>query len=87
MTYVPLLPNELEFPEVLGLRAPLPTLVLNDVDDALYTMDEMKQAEQILKEVYSKVRAANQFKCSYYPGPHKFDLEMQKEALLGLISM
>lgn len=80
MTYVPLLPNELEFPEILGLRVSLPTLVLNDVDDALYTMDEMKQAEQILTEVYAKAKAAKQFKCSYYPGPHKFDAEMQKEA-------
>ncbi|HNR05972.1 MAG TPA: alpha/beta hydrolase family protein [Saprospiraceae bacterium] len=82
MTYVPLLPNELEFPEILGLRAPLPTLVLNDVDDALYTMDEMKKAEQILKEVYGKAEAARQFECSYYPGPHKFDAAMQKEAFV-----
>src|SRR5438067_6533193 len=36
MTYVPLLPNELDFPEILGLRAPLPALILNDIDDDLY---------------------------------------------------
>ena len=80
MTYVPLLPNELDFPEILGLRAPLPTLVLNDNEDELYTLPGMKQAEKILQEVYSKAGAADHFKCSYYPGPHKFDAKMQAEA-------
>jgi dienelactone hydrolase len=80
MTYVPLLPNELDFPEILGLRVPLPTLVLNDNDDDLYTLPEMKQAENILKEVYAKAGAADRFKCSFYPGPHKFDEKMQEEA-------
>jgi dienelactone hydrolase len=80
MVYVPLLPNELNFPEILGLRAPLPALVLNDEDDDLYTPDEMRQAEKILNEVYKKSGAENNFKCSYYPGPHKFDKKMQAEA-------
>lgn len=80
MTYVPLLPNELDFPEIIGLRVPLPTLVLNDVDDDLYTIDEMKNADKILSEVYNKANAADKYKCSYYPGPHKFDKAMQSEA-------
>lgn len=80
MTYVPLLPNELDFPEILGLRVPLPTLVLNDIEDQLYTLPQMKQGEEILKEVYKKAGAENKFKCSYYPGPHKFDAGMQTEA-------
>lgn len=80
MTYVPLLPNELDFPEILGLRAPLPTLVLNDSDDQLYTLPEMNRAEKILAEVFKKAGAEDRFKCSYYPGPHKFDAKMQAEA-------
>ncbi|CAA9466940.1 MAG: hypothetical protein AVDCRST_MAG96-101 [uncultured Segetibacter sp.] len=80
MTYVPLLPNELDFPEILGLRAPLPTLVLNDSDDQLYTLPEMNRAEKILTEVFKKAGAEDHFKCSYYPGPHKFDAKMQEEA-------
>ncbi|MGZ8558615.1 MAG: alpha/beta hydrolase family protein [Chitinophagaceae bacterium] len=80
MTYVPLLPDELDFPEILGLRTPLPTLVLNDEDDDLYTLSEMKQADKILSEVYKKANANNHYKCSYYPGPHKFDKKMQAEA-------
>lgn len=80
MTYVPLLPNELDFPEILGLRVPLPTLVLNDVEDDLYTLDGMKEADKILRDVYTKAGVADHFKCSYYPGPHKFDVKMQAEA-------
>ncbi len=80
MTYVPILPNELDFPEILGLRVPLPTMVLNDTDDDLYTVPEMKAADEILKEVYKKANAADRYKCSFYPGEHKFDADMQKEA-------
>ncbi len=80
MTYVPVLPNELDFPEILGLRVPLPTLVLNDSDDQLYTIGEMKRADGILSEVYRKAGASDKYRCSYYPGPHKFDAAMQKEA-------
>jgi len=80
MTYVPILPNELDFPEILGLRVPLPSLVLNDIDDDLYTMPEMNAADGILQEIYKKAGAPDKYKCSFYPGEHKFDAEMQKEA-------
>jgi dienelactone hydrolase len=80
MTYVPVLPNELDFPEILGLRVPLPTLVLNDTDDDLYTVPGMNAADKILREVYDKAKYPDRYKCSFYPGEHKFDREMQKEA-------
>ena len=80
MTYVPVLPKELDFPEILGLRVPLPTLVLNDTEDDLYTLPEMKEADTILREVYNKAGAAERYKCSFYPGEHKFDTTMQEEA-------
>lgn len=80
MTYVPLLPNELDFPEILGLRAPLATLVLNDSEDGLYTLPEMKNADKILRDVYHKAKADDRYVCSFYPGPHKFDRKMQSEA-------
>ena len=80
MTYVPMLPRELDFPEILGLRAPLPTLVLNDIDDQLYTIDQMKAADEILKKVFEKAGARDRYKASFYPGEHKFDADMQKEA-------
>jgi dienelactone hydrolase len=80
MTYVPVLPKELDFPEILGLRAPLPSLVLNDSEDQLFTIGEMRRAEDILREIYGKAGAPGNFKCSFHPGPHKFDAAMQDEA-------
>jgi dienelactone hydrolase len=80
MTYVPLLPRELDFPEILGLRVPLPTMVLNDEDDDLYTPGGMKDADTIMKEIFTKAGAEDKYKCYFYPGPHKFDKKMQKDA-------
>lgn len=80
MTFVPLLPNELDFPEIFGLRTPLPTMVLNDIEDDLFTLPEMKAADKILAEVFEKADAPDRYKCSFYPGIHKFDSEMQTEA-------
>lgn len=80
MCYVPLLPQELDYPEILGLRVPLPTLVQNNTEDPLFTLPEMQAADRILAEVYAKAGASDGYRCSYYPGPHKFDRPMQTEA-------
>jgi dienelactone hydrolase len=80
MTFTPLLPNSIDFPELLGLRVPLPTLVQNNNQDVLYTLSEMKKADQILKEVYDKAGASDKYAGKFYDGPHKFDAEMQVDA-------
>lgn len=80
MTYTPLLPRYMDFPEILGLRVPLPTMTLNDIDDDLYTMDGMTRADQILKELYDKAGAGDHYDGRFYPGPHKLDARMQKDA-------
>ena len=80
MTYVPLLPALLDFPEILGLRVPKPTMVLNDTEDQLFTLPEMQRADQILREVFQKAGADERYRCTFYPGPHKFDVPMQAEA-------
>jgi hypothetical protein len=59
---------------------PLPTLVLNDTEDGLFTIGEMRRADRMLSEVYTKAGAADRYKALYYAGPHKFDLAMQNEA-------
>jgi dienelactone hydrolase len=80
MCYVPGLPRDLDYPEVLGLAAPNPVLVLNNRQDQLFTMPEMERADRILTEVYKKAGASDRYKASFYDGPHKFDAGMQKEA-------
>jgi dienelactone hydrolase len=80
MLYIPLLPEFLDFPEILGLRVPLPTFVLNDTEDSLYTVAGMREADRILRQVYRKAGAAKNYRCQFYPGGHKFDLAMQRDA-------
>jgi dienelactone hydrolase len=80
MIYIPGLPVDLDYPEILGLHAPRPTLVLNNTDDQLFTMGEMRRADRILGEVFTKAGAADHYRCVFYPGRHKFDVAMQSEA-------
>ncbi len=80
MLYVPLLPNYLDFPEVLGIRAPLPTMVQNNNDDDLFTLPEMKKADTILREIFTKAGAGDKYQGKFYDGEHKFDQPMQKDA-------
>ena len=80
MTYAPLLPRYLDFPEILGLRVPAATMVQSTEQDALYTLAEMKRADEMLAEVFALAGAPEMYQGRFYPGPHKFDLPMQADA-------
>ena len=80
MIYTPLLPKYLDFPEILGLRVPLPTMTLNNEQDRLFTPGEVKKADRVLKEMYAKAGVADRYKGGFYAGDHKFDKAMQKDA-------
>lgn len=80
MTFAPLVPNDLEHIEILGLRVPLPTLVLNNSDDELFTLSEQKRADKILVDIYKKANSGDKCRGSFHAVPHKFDVEMQTEA-------
>jgi predicted esterase len=80
MVYIPGMPADLDYPEILGLNAPQPILVLNNHEDPLFTVPEMERADRILQEVYKKAGASDHYRAKFYAGPHKFDREMQAEA-------
>ncbi len=80
MIYVPGLPALLDFPEVLALRVPLPTLVMTTTEDPLFTPEEVRRAERILREIFRKAGASERLSVSIHAGPHKFDVPMQAEA-------
>jgi dienelactone hydrolase len=84
MTYVPLLPRDLDFPEILGLRAPAPTLVLNCTEDPLFTLSEVEIGGQIVAEVYRRAGAPEAFRLAHYPGGHQLNVPMQAEAFAWL---
>ncbi|RKX90677.1 MAG: hypothetical protein DRP59_09510, partial [Spirochaetes bacterium] len=77
-------PGKLDFPEILGIRVPLPTLVLNNREDPLYTLEGMIDADRVLSDVFTKAGAPDRYRHSLYPGKHKFDREMQHEAFSWL---
>ncbi len=80
MTYVPLLPRDLDFPEILALRAPAATMVLNCRQDPLYTLPEMQRADAMLADTFRRANAAANYRANYYDGGHKFDRAMQADA-------
>jgi dienelactone hydrolase len=80
MAYIPLVARDLDYPEILGLRVPMPTLVLNNNADHLFSLPEMRRADEMLRQVYARAGAPERCRCSYYAGGHKFDLAMQAEA-------
>lgn len=80
MIYVPGLPDLMDFPEILGMRAPLPTMVLATSEDPLYTRTETEQAGRILEETYRKAGAPEALQVHFHAGPHKFDRPMQAQA-------
>jgi dienelactone hydrolase len=80
MVYIPGLSRDLDYPEIIGLNLPNPVLVLNNREDQLFTVPEMERADKILRDVYQKAGAGDRYRMKFYPGPHKFDREMQGEA-------
>jgi len=80
MTYVPLLPKDLDFPEILALRAPAATMVLNNREDPLYTLPEMQRADTMIADTFKGAHAAERYRAIYYDGGHKFDRTMQADA-------
>jgi len=84
MAFVPHLARQLDFPEVLGLRVPLPSLVLSCGDDPLFRQEEVRGAGQQLVEIYRQAGAAEKVRVKEHPGPHRFDRTMQAEAFAWL---
>ncbi len=80
MCFVPLLPRDLDYPEIFGLRAPLPTLVINTRDDPFFTRTEMERADGMLGKVYASSGQPGNYHCSWYRGHHQFNRAMQTEA-------
>lgn len=69
-----------DWPDLAACRAPLPLLVQYDRDDDLFTLRGMRDAHEKLQERYASAGAPEAYTGQFYPGPHKFDLEMQESA-------
>ena len=73
-----------DWPDIAACRAPLPLLVQYDLDDYLFTESGMKDAHERLQHHYASVGNPGSYTGQFYPGTHKFDLEMQSAAFAWL---
>ncbi len=73
-----------DWPDLAACRAPSPLLVQYDLEDELFTVEGMKAADRRLAEHYQSVGCPEAYIGEFYPGPHKFDLEMQRSAFAWL---
>lgn len=80
MFHVPHLSALLDLPDVASLHGPQPLMLQCDRDDPLWTLAGQQQADAKLKKTYAAMGAADSYQGIFYPGPHKFDLPMQKDA-------
>ncbi len=73
-----------DWPDVAACRAPTPLLVQYDLDDHLFTEAGMRAADARLAAHYAGVGRPGNYVGQFYPGRHKFDLEMQGAAFAWL---
>ena len=73
-----------DWPDIAACRTPLPLLVQYDLEDELFTPEGMQNAHQRLAAHYQKSGHPEAYTGQFYPGYHKFDLEMQAAAFAWL---
>ena len=73
-----------DWPDIAACRAPSPLLVQYDLQDDLFTEAGMREAHLRLQNHYESVGKSDSYVGQFYPGPHKFDLEMQSAAFTWL---
>ncbi len=69
-----------DWPDIAASRAPMPLLVQYDLDDELFSPEGMRAADARIADHYRNAGAPQAYTGQFYPGPHKFDLEMQEAA-------
>jgi len=80
MMYLPGLTNLMDFTDLYSLHGKKPTMVLYDADDELFTPAGMWEADARFRRIYAKMGAPELYRGHFFPGPHKFDVEMQEIA-------
>ncbi len=84
MLFPPNLARYCDWPDLAACRAPMPLLVQYDSEDNLFTLKGMKDADQRIALHYDNMGQSGNYTGQFYPGPHKFDVEMQEAAFAWL---
>jgi len=80
MLYLPHLPRYLDLPDLLALRATGPLMVQYNTEDELFTPEGQRSAHERIAAIYQKMGEPGNYSGNFYPGPHKFDVQMQQDA-------
>jgi dienelactone hydrolase len=69
-----------DWPDIAACRAPMPLLVQYDQEDELFTLEGMQAAHKRITAHYLQSTNPQGYAGQFYPGPHKFDVDMQEHA-------
>jgi dienelactone hydrolase len=75
-----------DWPDLASSAAPSPLLVQFALDDALFTVDGMRNAHSRMATTYARAAQQEAYAGEFYPGPHRFDIPMQEAAFSWLQS-
>ena len=80
MMYLPGLSRLMDFADLYSLHGRKPTMTLFDEQDELFTPKGQHDADERLRRIYEKMGAPEMYEGHFFPGGHKFDVEMQDVA-------
>lgn len=78
--FIPGIHRDLDLPDIVGLRAPLPLMVQQCRRDGLYPLEGMEEAVRDLKSIYNLANADENFEGRFYDESHIFNRQMQEDA-------
>src|SRR5271167_4507278 len=67
-----------DWPDLAASAAPSPLLVQFLLDDDLFTVEGMRNADLRLAATYARANAPEAYTGEFYPRPHRFDVPMQE---------
>ena len=76
-----------DWPDLAACRAPSPLMVQNNLQDPLFTEEGMRAAHARLTGHFESTGHPENYVGQFYPGAHKFNLEMQTAAFAWLKEM
>ena len=76
----PELARTMDWTDAVACRAPSPLMVQYDEDDELFSIEGMRAADRRIADRYREAGGEGSYVGRFYPGPHKFDCNMQEDA-------
>jgi hypothetical protein len=74
-----------DWPDLAAASAPSPLLVQYLLGDAQFTREGMEAADRRIAAHYAAIGAEAAYSGEFFPGPHRFDLDMQEQAFNWLV--